>query len=133
MSARALCLAALLAAATPALGQGARPAPAADFPHKDTPEASIYRGEIVFSNYCVLCHGATAEGNGRSAKLYNPKPANLRTSMMNDAYKRLIIQRGGKALGRSEFMPPWGEELTVEQITDVVNFLRSIAPKDAPQ
>ena len=29
---------------------------------------------------------------------------------------RLIVQKGGKALARSEFMPPWGEELTDEQI-----------------
>ena len=47
-------------------------------------------------------------------------------SERNDAYKELIVRRGGKALGRSEFMPPWGNELTDEQISDVIAFLRSI-------
>jgi mono/diheme cytochrome c family protein len=36
------------------------------------------------------------------------------------------VRTGGKALARSEFMPPWGEELTDEQISDVVSYLQSI-------
>ena len=90
------------------------------------PELSVHRGGIVFMHYCVNCHGLTADGNGRMAKLYNPRPANLVTSDKNDAYKELIIRRGGGALGRSNFMPPWGEELTSEQIKDVIAFLRLI-------
>lgn len=103
------------------------------FPHKHTAEAAVYRGTIVFMNYCTTCHGTNADGQGRSAKLYNPKPSSLRTSMMPDLYKEGIIRRGGKAMGRSEFMPPWGEELTDEQIRDVVTYLRSIAPTQAPR
>ena len=34
--------------------------------------------------------------------------------------------RGGEGMGRSAFMPPWGDELTEEQIKDVVIFLRTI-------
>jgi mono/diheme cytochrome c family protein len=52
--------------------------------------------------------------------------ANLRESDKNDAYMRLIVQRGGQAMARSEFMPPWGEELTDEQIADVVSYLQAI-------
>jgi mono/diheme cytochrome c family protein len=66
------------------------------------------------------------DGNGRAARLYNPRPANLRASDKNNAYLKLIVTRGGAALRRSEFMPAWGEELTDEQISDVVAFLRSI-------
>ena len=87
---------------------------------------SVHRGGLVFLHYCANCHGITADGNGRAAKLYNPRPANLQKSDKNDAYKELIIRRGGGALGRSAFMPPWGEELTNEQIRDVVTFLHSI-------
>jgi mono/diheme cytochrome c family protein len=102
---------------------------ASEFPNKDTPEAAIYRGTIVYENYCVLCHGLLADGRGRAAKLYNPKPANLVTSAKNDQYKELIIRRGGGALNRSPYMPPWNEELTDEQISDVIAFLRSIQRK----
>lgn len=93
---------------------------------RDGPDAAHFRGSLVFFNYCVTCHGPNADGNGRAAKLYNPRPANLRTSDKNEQYMKLIIRNGGKAVARSEFMPPWGEELTDEQIGDVVAYLQSI-------
>ena len=103
-----------------------KPKPSKTYPYVNTLEASIYRGEIAFQHYCVLCHGINADGNGRAAKLYQPKPANLLTSDKNAQYKELIIRKGGAALGRSEFMPPWEKELTNEQITDVLAYLTSI-------
>lgn len=96
---------------------------------RDGPDAAHFRGSLVFFNYCVTCHGPNADGSGRAAKLYNPKPANLRESDKNAAYMRLIIRSGGKAVARSEYMPPWGEELTDEQIGDVVAYLQSINTK----
>lgn len=122
-----LALAIVLASALACAGNDKlSPSSPADYPQKDSPEASAYRGAIVFHNYCELCHGIMADGNGRAAKLYSPRPANLVMSDKNDAYKNLIIRRGGKALGRSEYMPPWSDELTDEQIVDVISFLRSI-------
>lgn len=99
---------------------------------RDGADAQAFRGSLVFFNYCVTCHGPNADGNGRAAKLYNPRPANLRASDKNLAYMRLIVRRGGKAMGRSEFMPPWGEELTDEQIDDVTAYLQSINDRQAP-
>ena len=114
-------LASLLFAATPVLGAGDP-----GVIHKDSADASVVRGLIVFNTYCVLCHGARGEGNGRAARLYNPPPANLVSSQYNDDYKELIIRRGGEGVGRSAFMPPWGQQLTDEQIKDLVFYLRSI-------
>jgi len=93
---------------------------------RDGEDAARFRGSLVFFNYCVTCHGPNADGSGRAARLYDPKPANLRASDKNEQYMRMIIRNGGKAMARSEFMPPWGEELTDEQIRDVVAYLRSI-------
>lgn len=84
------------------------------------------RGSIVFHTYCVLCHGYKADGNGRAARNYSPRPANLTLSTASDEYKTLIIRKGGAAMGRSKFMPPWGNELTDEQIADVVYYLSTI-------
>lgn len=125
---RCLAQAALLALLIPGAAGAQAPAkaPAADYPHKDTPEAAIYRGGIVFEHYCVRCHGVKADGTGRAAKLYDPKPSNLLTSDKNAQYKELIIRQGGKAIGRSEFMPPWDNELTNEQISDTVAYLEAI-------
>ena len=73
---------------------------------RDGPDAAHFRGSLVFLNYCVTCHGPNADGNGRAARLYDPRPANLRASDKNAEYMRLIVRRGGKALARSEFMQP---------------------------
>jgi mono/diheme cytochrome c family protein len=93
---------------------------------RDSRDAAVFRGGLVYANYCVTCHGINADGNGRAARLHTPRPANLRASDKNDSYIGLIVRKGGEPLGRSPGMPPWGEELTDEQISDVVAFVRSV-------
>ena len=96
---------------------------------RNSKEAAVFRGGLVFANYCVTCHGMNADGNGRAAKLYNPRPANLRMTDKNDDYIMLIVRKGGEAIGRSPKMPPWGEELTDEQIRDITSYVRSLNAK----
>ena len=101
-------------------------------PARDSVEASIERGSVAFQHYCSLCHGVTGEGNGRAARLYTPRPSNLVKTDKNAAYVDLIVRSGGAALGRSKFMPPWKDELTDEQIRDVVNYIGSIGSSYTP-
>jgi len=88
-----------------------------------------HRGEVVYKTNCILCHGVNADGKGRAAKLYNPPPANLTTSDKNDDYKRMIITNGGKAMGRSEVMPIWSEQISAQEIEDVIAYLRTVLKK----
>lgn len=106
--------------------QGDSKVPQGSLLPKDSVDAATFRGGLVYANYCVTCHGINADGNGRAARLYKPRPANLRMSDKNDAYYGLIVRKGGAALGRSEFMPSWEAELTNEQVGDLVAYLRSI-------
>jgi len=117
---RWLVAAALLLAAPVLADEVALPLP------RDTADAAVIRGSIAFRTYCVLCHGAEGKGDGRAAKMYTPRPANLTVSPFNDTYKEMIIRGGGASVGRSAYMPPWGDELTDEQIRDVVAFLREL-------
>ena len=85
------------------------------------PAKQLRRGGIVFRSYCVLCHGERGKGPGRAAKLYTsldlsigPHPA---------GFYDTIIRRGGPAANRSMYMPPWQDELSEEQIEDVVTYL----------
>jgi len=126
---RAAALAAVAACgAWTALAEENSPPPRTDgaLLPRDSTDAAVFRGGLVYANYCVTCHGINADGNGRAARLHNPRPANLRASDKNDAYIGLIVRRGGEALGRAPGMPPWGEELTDEQINDVTAFVRSV-------
>jgi len=86
----------------------------------------VKRGEAVYKTNCILCHGLKADGKGRASVLYDPPPANLTKSDKNDEYKTLIITLGGAAMGRSEVMPVWGEQLTTQEISDVVAYLRTV-------
>jgi mono/diheme cytochrome c family protein len=114
-------VAAALVLAAPVLAdEAALPLP------RDTADAAVIRGSIAFRTYCVLCHGSEGKGDGRAAKMYTPRPANLTVSPFNDTYKEMIIRGGGASVGRSAYMPPWGDELTDEQIRDVVAFLREL-------
>ena len=99
---------------------------------RDTTDASVIRGSIAFRTYCVLCHGVSGKGDGRAARMYTPKPANLTVSPFPDQYKEMIIRGGGVSVGRSAFMPPWGDELTNEQIHDLVAFLRELRKTGTP-
>jgi mono/diheme cytochrome c family protein len=94
-------------------------------------EQSVTRGSQVFRHYCVLCHGAEGDGRGRAAKRYTPPPANLVASPYPDEYKELIIRKGGQAIGRSPFMPPWGDELSEEQLRDLIAYLRRLKARPA--
>lgn len=118
--------AALLLAVAMGFSGAAQPAEDAEVLPRDSADASAVRGSIVFRTYCVLCHGADGRGDGRAAKLYTPRPANLTVSPFGDAYKEMIIRGGGASVGRSSFMPPWGGELSEEQIQDLVIFLREL-------
>ena len=80
----------------------------------------VIRGGIVYRAYCILCHGERADGDARASKLYglvNLNPYNGRD------YIEKIIRYGGKAVGRSEVMPSWQEELSEEQIGDVIAYV----------
>lgn len=90
----------------------------------------VMRGMVVFSSNCIFCHGIKGNGKGRTSFMYDPPPANLTISEKTDEYKREIITKGGKAMGRSEVMPQWGLQLTKQEIDDVVAYLRTILVKN---
>lgn len=81
----------------------------------------VMRGGIVFKNYCAVCHGERGDGRARAAKLYSR--VNLSIQARPAAYYEKIVRQGGEAIGASPFMPPWRDELTDEQIADVISFL----------
>jgi len=84
-----------------------------------------FRGGIVFKHYCVLCHGERGDGKARATKLYGID--NLLIGDNSDEYNEKIIREGGAAVNGSDLMPPWGYELTDEQISDVVAYIKGVS------
>ncbi|PJZ58962.1 c-type cytochrome [Leptospira barantonii] len=90
-------------------------------------DKSVIRGSIVFRTYCVLCHGESGDGKGRLSVGKVPPPANLTITKLTDGQKEDIIRKGGAAVGRSPFMPPWKDELSDEQIRDLISYINLIS------
>ncbi|MCU0825282.1 MAG: cytochrome c [Leptospira sp.] len=90
-------------------------------------DLAIASGKETYQTYCALCHGQEGDGKGKLAIGKMPAPANLTLSAIPDIAKREIIIKGGEAVGRSPFMPPWGQEFTEKQVDDLIAYINSIS------
>ena len=104
---------------------GAKPAAA---PAAASPE-SITNGAALFKRQCVMCHGATGVGDGPAAKTLKGKLPSLADkatmSKLTDPQIHEAITGGKKTeIGN---MPALGKRLTPEEITDIVNYVRTLA------
>lgn len=85
------------------------------------------QGEAVYHSRCVLCHGDKGLGDGRLAKIINaPAPADFTKSKRSKAYMIKIVRYGGQVMDRSPQMPSWGQELSEQQLEDVVDYIYSL-------
>ncbi len=88
-------------------------------------------GRKLYANYCVTCHGDKGKGDGAAAKSLPAKPADHTNGVLmnqhDDKFLTAIIAKGGSAVGKSSFMPPWGSALDENQIRDLVAFIRTLA------
>lgn len=89
-------------------------------------EASIARGEKIYQDYCLGCHGAVGDGNGPAANYLYPRPVNFTT------VKRHLID--GQYIGGILYyqimngvtgtaMPYFKKDLESAKIWDVGNFV----------
>jgi mono/diheme cytochrome c family protein len=103
-------------------------APAAETARQNPVKASadsVQKGQQLYQQNCVSCHGANADGNGMAGMMLNPKPSNLRvmsgTHPDGDfAYK---IREGRGA------MPSWKTAFKDEQVWHLVNFIQALSKR----
>lgn len=80
---------------------------------------------------CDKCHGEGGKGDGKTAKLLKVDLADwtnkAEMSKMTDADLHAIIEKGGKAVGKSPKMPAYGKKLDSKAIDDIVAFIRSLS------
>lgn len=99
--------------------------------HRDT---TYQLGMKVFSDYCSRCHGEHADGRGKAAPLYiklqQAHPSNFQLKFFSFRPKQYlinIVRDGGKKHSLSEYMPPFGGELSRSQIDNVVYFIQKVS------
>lgn len=81
--------------------------------------------------YCSQCHGLTGKGDGVNVtKDMAVTPRNHASaadmSKLSDADLTNAIADGGPANSKSPLMPPFGKTLTVDEIKDLVSYLRKL-------
>lgn len=88
---------------------------------------SLVHGKQVFTTNCVGCHGLNGNGKGPATRyISNPAPRNLTDASQQlyfsdgEMYDAILFGVDGTA------MPAWGDMLTVNDIWDVTNFIRTI-------
>jgi copper transport protein len=95
-----------------------------------TDPAVIARGEEVYQANCLACHGATGQGNGPAAMGLNPAPADF-TSPVHKNHRvsdlTLWVTNGVE----DSAMPPFKDQLTRQQIDDVVAYIQSLSASSA--
>jgi high-affinity iron transporter len=122
------CVTAVFAGqATPA--GGAKPATAKPAAAAAATPESITNGAALYKRQCVMCHGATGAGDGPAAKNLKGKLPSLTDkatmAKMTDGQIHEAISAGKKTeIGN---MPALGKRLKPEEITDIVNYVRTLA------
>ncbi len=89
-------------------------------------QRSLLHGKQVYVTNCVGCHGQYGDGRGPASIYMKPDPANFQRPELHLAgsdgqfYQYLLLGLPGSS------MPAWGDYLTVNDIWDVINFLRTV-------
>lgn len=91
-----------------------------------------FDGRKIYRARCETCHGSSGQGDGRMSRIIrNPSPADLTRSTLSHDETIAIVSAGGKAVGRSGRMPPWGQELLYSELVSVVNYLLTMRAAQA--
>jgi len=89
-------------------------------------EASLARGEKIYQEFCIGCHGAVGDGQGPAAPYLNPPPLNfttLRRNLEEGKYIGGILYYQVMNGITGTAMPYFKHELESAKIWDVCNFI----------
>lgn len=77
--------------------------------------------EVLFHNYCSVCHGDRGDGNSRASSSLNPPPRNfLLSSNTNLAYIKAVIRDGKPGTA----MVGWGSQLNQQEVDELAVYVQ---------
>jgi mono/diheme cytochrome c family protein len=111
-------IAALLIAALPVLAQAQR--------------TDAIRPDLIYHNYCSVCHGDRGDGRSRARNSLNPPPADFTTAQARETMTRarmiLALQHGRPGTA----MTSWTTQLSQKEIEAVVDHILDTMVPPAP-
>lgn len=91
------------------------------------------KGEDLYLEKCVLCHGSQGEGWDWSKKVAKPPipvPDLAKVApQQSDDYLFNVVKGGGEAIGKTRFMPPFEFQLSDQDVWDIVAYMRTLSGK----
>lgn len=97
------------------------------------PRGDAKKGRELYTEKCVLCHGSQGEGWDWTKKVARPPVPvpDLPKAVpeRSDQFLFDVVKGGGEAVGQTRFMPPFGFQLSDEEVWDLVAYMRSLGGK----
>jgi len=97
------------------------------------PKGDARNGRELYLEKCVLCHGSQGEGwdwKKKVAKPPVPVPDLAEVApRRSDQFLFDVVKGGGEAVGQTRFMPPFGFQLSNQEVWDLVTYIRSLEQK----
>jgi len=110
-------------------------------PRTDWSGGDPARGQVLYVQLCVPCHGAAGRGDGPAAAALNPKPrdftagvfyldadADAETGEPIDLAR--VIREGPEAFGGARSVPAWKGTFTETQLRDLVAYVLELSGSD---
>ena len=95
-------------------------------------EDTVNLGARIFAANCARCHGRGGKGDGpdlvklQSAVSPDDWTDKESNQELTDSFIIAMITKGGKANGKSRIMPAFGDKLNMQQVQDLLAFIRSL-------
>lgn len=78
--------------------------------------------DVLFHNYCSVCHGDRGDGNSRASQSLNPPPRNfLLSNNTNLSYIQAVIRDGKPGTA----MVGWGSQLNEKEIVELAEYVQT--------
>jgi mono/diheme cytochrome c family protein len=90
---------------------------------------SIAAGQAVFEARCVVCHGQDGRGDGPLGMTLVPRPADLTIHAVPGVHTDAQLYQWITDGFPGTAMPAWGKALSDTDRWNLVNFIRTFAPK----
>ena len=103
----------------------------------ESPDFREMNGEQIFATVCAKCHGVYGRGNPPEEVLlgFGAAPRDFHDPYFNSRERRKdwfdVTKYGGPYRGLSNTMPSFGDQLSDEQITEVVDYLKSFVDENS--
>ena len=90
---------------------------------------SITAGQNLFTTHCALCHGESGKGDGPVGLALNPRPADLAQHAVPGVHTDAQLFEWITSGFPGSQMPPFKNTLSDTDRWNLVNFIRTLAPK----